>query len=57
MEIFFLFVIFTMAYAIGFDVYQIVRNGKSWSISKSFGYGMVCGFATLAVFSFLVAIF
>lgn len=57
MEIFFLFVIFMMAFAIGLDVFQIMRNGKSWSITKTLGYSIVFAFATLGLFMLLVSVF
>ncbi len=55
--VFFVFVIFTMAFAIGFDVYMIMRDGKSWSFYKTLGVSIFCAVALLAVIAIIQAAF
>ena len=49
MSTFFVFVIFTMVFAIGFDVFKIMREGKSWDWYKTLGVSIFCAVLTLAV--------
>lgn len=49
MSTFFVFVIFTMVFAIGFDVLKIMREGHSWDWYKTLGVSIFCAVLTLAV--------
>jgi hypothetical protein len=55
--IFLVFVIVTMAFAIGFDVYKITRDGKAWSLYKTFGVSIFCAVVLLAAIAGFQAAF
>ena len=57
MSTFFVFVIFTMAFAIGFDVLKIMRDGKSWSWYKTLGVSIFCAVVLLATIAGFQAAF
>ena len=57
MAVFFVFVIFTMAFAIGFDVFKIMREGKSWDWYKTLGVSIFCAVLTLAVIAAIQVVF
>lgn len=57
MATFFVFVIFTMAFAIGFDVFKIMREGKSWGWYKTLGVSIFCAVLTLAVIAAIQVVF
>jgi hypothetical protein len=46
-----------MAFAIGFDVYRIMRDGKSWSFYKTLGVSIFCAVALLAVIAAIQVVF
>jgi hypothetical protein len=57
MSTFFVFVIFTMVFAIGFDVFKIMREGKSWDWYKTLGVSIFCAVLTLAVIAAIQVVF
>jgi hypothetical protein len=57
MSTFFVFVIFTMVFAIGFDVFKIMREGKSWGWYKTLGVSIFCAVLTLAVIAAIQVVF
>jgi hypothetical protein len=57
MSTFFVFVIFTMVFAIGFDVLKIMREGHSWNWYKTLGISIFCAVLTLAVIAAIQVVF
>lgn len=45
----FVFVIFTMAFAIGIDVFSLMRDGKAWNLYKTLGVSIFSAVLLLAL--------
>lgn len=54
MTTFFVFVIFTMAIAIGIDVFQLMRDGKTWDWYKTIGVSI---FGAVVLLGIIAALF
>jgi len=57
MSTFFVFVIFTMAFAIGFDVLKIMRDGKSWNWYKTLGVSIFSAVVLLGIIAAIQVVF
>jgi hypothetical protein len=55
--VFFVFVIFTMVFAIGFDVHNIIRDGKSWSWYKTLGVSIFSAVVLLGIIATIQVVF
>ena len=51
------FIIFTMAFAIGIDLIRKMNGGKIWNLTKTLGYSILCAALAMIVLSALVVIF
>ena len=51
------FVIFTMAFAIGIDLFRKMKGSEIWHFTKTLGYSAACAVLAIFVLSLIVAIF
>lgn len=56
-KILFVFVIFTMAFAIGIDMIRKMKGSQIWHFTKTLGYSTMCAVLAMVVLRLIVEIF